>query len=437
MKIFQTALFVFLAVTLVQMAAFAQTPRTYKFPDAEASDPDKLGWMTEFPPPAAKSVRIFNASQYHFPRTRWSFSHWRELFPTKNVYRGTGPASALATSLKDLDALTFKDLSGNELSWRKSLDLNYTDGILVLHKGKIIYEKYFGALRPERPHIAFSVTKSFVGTLAATFIVQRKLDPAALVSQYIPELKDSGYGDATVQQLLDMTTGVKFSEAYGTPGAEITKYTFSMSPMTGCPGYKESKHIYEYLSTLQKESPHGEAFSYKTANTEILAWILKRVSGKSLADLLSENIWSKIGAEEDAYFGVDMVGTEHAGGGLNTTLRDLARFGEMMRLKGTYNGQQIVPAAVVEDIVRGADKGKFAKAGYATLPGWSYHNMWWISHNKHGVYMARGIYGQNIYIDPQAQMVIVRYASNPLAGSSLNDPVTLPAYMAVANYLMQ
>lgn len=437
MKIFKTALFVFLAIMLVQTAAFAQTPRTYKFPDAEASDPNKLGWMKEFPPPPAKSVRIYNVSHYHFPRTRWSFSHWRELLPTKNVFRGTGPASPLTTRFKDLDSLAFKDMVGNELTWRKSLDLNYTDGILVLHKGQIVYEKYFGALRPERPHIAFSVTKSFVGTLAAIFIVQGKLDPSTSVSQYIPELKDSGYGDATVQQLLDMTTGVKFSEAYGMPGAEISKYSDSMSPMTGCPGYQEPRHIYEYLSTLQKESPHGEVFSYKTANTEILAWILKRVSGKSLADLLSETIWSKIGAQEDAYFGVDMVGTEHAGGGLNTTLRDLARFGEMMRQKGYYNGQQIVPAAAVKDIVRGADKEKFAKARYATLPGWSYHNMWWISHNEHGAYMARGIYGQNIYIDPQAQMVIVRYASNPLAGSVANDPVTLPAYMAVAKYLMR
>jgi len=393
--------------------------------------------MQGFPPPPAKSVRVAISSHYLFPRTRWSFSHWRELLPTKNVFRGTGSVSTLQNKLVDLDHLTFKDMSGNELTWRKSLDLNYTDGILVLHKGKIVYEKYFGVLTPERPHIDFSVTKSYVGTLAAIMIAQGKLDPSAPVDRYIPELKDSGYADVTVQQLLDMTTGVKFSEDYRSVDSDVVKYSNSSSPMTGCPGYNGPRHFYEFLPTLPKERPHGEVFSYKTANTDVLAWILKRVSGKSLADLLSEVIWSKIGAEQDAYFGVDSVGTEHAGGGLNMTLRDQARFAEMMRLKGHYNGRQIVPASVVEDIVRGGDKGKFATAKYATLTGWSYHNQWWISHNGHGAYMARGIHGQNIYIDPKAQMVIVRFASHPLPNSTTYDAVTLPAYMAVAKYLMR
>jgi CubicO group peptidase (beta-lactamase class C family) len=357
--------------------------------------------------------------------------------PTKNVFRGFSPATNLTVAPQDLDGISFKDMTGNPLTWRKSLDLNYTDGILVLHKGKIIYEKYFGALSPEKPHIAFSVTKSFVGTFAAMLVAQGKLDPAAQVIQYIPELKNTAYGDATVQQVMDMTISVKYSEVYTDPKAEIWDYSLAGSPMTGCPGYKGPKTYYEFLSSLKKEGAHGEVFAYKTVNAEVLAWIVKRVSGKSLSDLLSESVWSKIGAEQDAYFQVDTVGTEQGGGGLNTALRDLARFGEMMRLNGYYNGQEIIPAAAVEDIRRGGNKDHFAKAKYATLPGWSYHNMWWISHNEHGVYMARGIHGQNIYIDPKAEMVIVRYASNPMAGNAANDPVTLPAYMAVAKYLMR
>ncbi len=429
---------VFLIVFLLPYAVLGQTQRTYKFPDAEATDPVKLGWMTGFPPPPEKCVRMFNLSHYHFPRTRWSFSHWRELLPTKNVFRGTGAVSPLKARLKDLDSLAFKDKSGNELTWRKALDLTYTDGILVWHKGKIVYERYLGALAPERPHIAFSVTKSYVGTLAAMLIAEGKLDPSAPVSRYVPELINSGFADATVRQLLDMTVGIKFSEKYGDLGAEITQYTNSTSPMTGCPGYKEPRHLYEYLATLQKESPHGEIFAYKTATTEVLAWVLKRVSGKSLADLLSESIWSKIGAEQDAYFAVDMVGTEHAGAGLNVALRDQARFGVMMLQNGYYNGKQIVPAAVVEDIIRNGSKEQFARGSYAaSLPGWAYRNMWWITNNEHGAYMARGVYGQNIYIDPKAQMVIVRFASHPVAGNVANDPITLPAYMAVAKYLMQ
>jgi hypothetical protein len=148
-------------------------------------------------------------------------------------------------------------------------------------------------------------------------------------------------------------------------------------------------------------------------------------------------IWSKLGAEYDAYFVLDPVGTEIGGGGLNTTLRDLARFGELMRRKGRVNNRQIIPARVVDDIERGGDKAKFAKAGLKTLPGWSYRNMWWISHNEHGAYMARGIHGQSVYIDPKSEMVIVRYASHPVAANTANDPITLPAYAAIADALIK
>ena len=437
MRILKTALFVFLAVIVFQTAVFAQAPQIPKFPDAAATDPNTLGWMQGFPPAPEKTMRYADSSFYMFPKSRWSFSHWREFVPTKNVFRGNGPVKPLKVAAQDLDGLTFKDMMGNSLTWRKSLDLNYTDGIVVLHKGKIIYEKYFGALSPEKQHIAFSVTKSFVGTLAAVLAAEGKLNPAAPVVQYLPELKNTAYGDATVRQVMDMTIGVKYSEVYTDPKAEIWVYSLAGSPMTGCPGFKGPKTYYEFLSDLKKEGGHDEVFAYKTVNAEVLAWIVKRVAGKSLSDLLSDTVWSKLGAEQDAYFQIDTVGTEQGGGGLNTSLRDLARFGDMMRLNGRYNGQQIIPAAAIEDIRRGGDKEHFTKAKYATLPGWSYRSMWWISHNEHGAYMARGIHGQNIYIDPKAEMVIVRYASNPMAGNAANDPVTLPAYMAVAKHLLK
>jgi CubicO group peptidase (beta-lactamase class C family) len=143
-----------------------------------------------------------------------------------------------------------------------------------------------------------------------------------------------------------------------------------------------------------------------------------------------------MGAEHDAYFTVDSTGAEFAGGGLSLTLRDLARFGELMRLDGRSNGVEIVPKRVIDDIRRGGDRAKFAPAGYATLPGWSYRTMWWISHNEHGAYTARGIHGQAIYIDPAAEMVIARFASHPLAGNVNLDPTSLPAYDAVARHLM-
>jgi CubicO group peptidase (beta-lactamase class C family) len=240
-----------------------------------------------------------------------------------------------------------------------------------------------------------------------------------------------------VRQVMDMTIGVKFSENYADPNAEVFDYARAGGMMPARPDYAGPKTFFEFLVTLQKEGEHGKAFAYKTANAEVLAWIVKRASGQSMADLLSSSIWSKLGAENDAYFMVDSIGTESGGGGLNTTLRDLARFGEMMRNKGRFNGKQIIPAAAVADIEKGGSKDDFVKANYTLLKGWSYRDMLWVTHNEHNAYMARGIYGQSIWVDPKAEMVIVRYASHPTAANAANDPVTLPAYMAVANALMK
>ena len=133
---------------------------------------------------------------------------------------------------------------------------------------------------------------------------------------------------------------------------------------------------------------------------------------------------------------MDPTGVEFAGGGLNLTLRDLARFGEMMRLGGRFNGQQIVPAAVVDDIRRGGDREQFAGAGYKMLPGWSYRSMWWVSHNAHGAFTARGIHGQAIYVDPAAEMVIARFASHPLAPTPTSTRCRCPPTTLCAKHLM-
>jgi CubicO group peptidase (beta-lactamase class C family) len=164
--------------------------------------------------------------------------------------------------------------------------------------------------------------------------------------------------------------------------------------------------------------------------------VLRRVTGQTVSELLRHYFWSRLGVEQDAYFTVDSTGVEFAGGGLNLTLRDMARFGEMMRLGGCFNGQQIVPAAVIDDIRHGGNRDHFALAGYTLLPGWSYRTMWWVSHNDHGAYTARGIHGQAIYIDPVAEMVIARFASHPMGANANLDPTSLPAYHALAQHLI-
>ncbi|MEZ5702642.1 MAG: hypothetical protein R3E42_12945 [Burkholderiaceae bacterium] len=128
------------------------------------------------------------------------------------------------------------------------------------------------------------------------------------------------------------------------------------------------------------------------------------------------------------------MGTEFTGGGLNPVLRDMARFGEMMRCEGHFNGQQIVPKAVVDDIRFGGSREAFAQGGgYPTLQGWSYRNMWWVTHNEHGAYTARGIHGQTIYIDPMAEMVVARFGSHRWRSVNF-DAVTLPAFDAMARH---
>ena len=396
------------------------------------SDPVALGWMAGSPPPADKIIRLADGSAARFPQTRWAFSNQRVLSPTRVVARGNHTECVLPRAQRtDIDGVKF-----GATTWAESLAANYTDGILILHRGRIVYEKYFGALKPEGQHIAFSVTKSFVATIAASMIWEGLLDEKATVARYVPELKSSGLGDATIREVLDMTTGLEYSEHYDDPRSPFLDYSRAAGYAPMPPGFTGADNIYGYLKTLTKEYPHGEKFDYKTVNTEALAWVMVRATGKSISEILRERLWSRLGMEQDGYFRVDSIGTESAGGGLNLTLRDMARFGEMIRLGGRFNGQQIVPSPVVEDIRRGGDKEKFAKAGYKTLPGWSYRDMWWVSHNSHGAFTARGVYGQCIYIDPKAEMVIVRFASHPMAANVNLDPTSLPAYEAVAELLM-
>ena len=427
------------ALTLLALSSSAAIAQTAPpaLPTAEQTDPVKLGWMVGSPPPPDKVIRFADGSFYSFPKFRWTFSNARQMGPTTNISRGVGNASVLPRDERaDLDGVTFTPLGKTDpMTWSQAFNANYTDGIVVLHKGRIVYERYAGALRAEGQHMAHSVTKSFFGTIGAALVAEGKLDENAKVAQYIPELKDSAFGDATVRQVLDMRTGLKYSENYTDPKAEVFEHVRAGGVFPRPPGYQGPQSFYEFLQTVKKEGEHGGMFTYKTVNSDALGWLIRRASNKSVGQNLSDNIWSKLGMEQDAYISVDSVGTEFAGGGLSTGLRDLARFGEMMRNDGKANGQQVIAKAVVDDIRKGGDKAAFPST-YATLPGWSYRNMWWVSNNEHGAFMARGVHGQNIYIDPKAEMVIARYASFPMAANAFNDPTTLPAYHAVAKHLM-
>lgn len=409
------------------------------WPSAADTDPAALGWMVGSPPPEDRIIRFDDGSYHRFPAWRWSVANFRRLMPTVGVSRGVDPSRALPQSPEGaIDGVMFEPWGADRsMSWAESLDANYTDGIAVLHRGRIVYERYFGVLTPKGQHGAMSMTKSLVGLLGAMLVAEGELDAERHAAHYVPELASSAFGDATIRQILDMTTGLRFSEDYSDPAAEIWAHAGAGNPLPKPDGYTGPRSYYEYLVTVEKQGSHGESFGYKTVNTDALGWILARVTGLSVAELLSERIWMQIGSEQDGYFSVDSTGVPFAGGGFSCGLRDLARVGELLRQGGTVGGRPVVPEAVVDDIRRGGDPGLFALGPYERLSGWSYRNMWWITHNTHGAYMARGVHGQALYIDPRAEMVIARFASHPVAGNAASDPTSLPAFEAVARHLAE
>lgn len=410
-----------------------------KILDAHSSDPVVMGWMEGLPPPPDKRLSWARADHMRFPTHRHAYSHMREFLPTARVSRGQGPVWDLPVALRDdIDAVRFNAMDdGRELTWEQALAVNFTDAVLVLHRGAIVYERYLGVTRRDTPHIAFSVTKSFVGTLAEMLVEEGRLDPAAPMGDLIPELARSGFGDATLRQVMDMTTAIDFSEEYTDPNSGIGAMSNALGLTPRAPGYAGPTDVYAFLPTIGKNGEHGQRFTYRTANTEVLGWLVARTEGKRLDRVLSERIWQPLGMEQDADFLIDSTGMPFAGGGLNPVLRDMARFGEAMRLDGAGNGGQAIAREVVARVKAGGSKAEFQPAGYVWLPDGSYTSQWWSIGGNHGAFSARGIHGQAIWVDPVAEVVIARFGSHPVAANSAFDPTSLPAYRAVAEHLMR
>ena len=402
-----------------------------------------MGWMQGFPPPTDKLITQPDANYFSFPKLRWSVCHLREFLPTKEISRGTEapvplaylPHLEFAGMARQIDALSFKPLGSDKpMTWEASLAANYTDGVLILHKGRVVYERYFGCLEQGGKHAIMSMTKSVTGLLAQTLVAEGVLDDRMRVRDVIPEIGSSAFASATVRQVMDMTTGVKYSEDYSDPDADIWQYSRAASPLPKPDDYRGPDGYWTYLQQVQPEGKHGEAFHYKTINSDMLGWIVSRVTGKSVTELASERLWRPMGAEQDAYQTVDGKGVPFAGGGVSAGLRDLGRLGLLMLNEGEINGKRLFPAAVVKHIRAGGDQSKFK--GFPTIPNGSYTSQWWVFHNEHGAYAARGVHGQTIYVDPKAEMVLVRLASFPQAQNGFIDSTSLPAYQAVAEHLM-
>jgi len=390
--------------------------------------------MAGFPPPAAQQVTLENWRTP--PHNRWAFQHVRELIATGNIWRGSSPVWQLERQPRDLMEIGFVDHTGAQNDVARFLAATQADGFLVMHQGKIATERYFGGFTEHRPHILMSVSKSLTATLAGLFVARGLLDPAQPVIGFMPELKGSAFEDCTLQHILDMTVGTDFIEDYLANAGAITEYREVSGWKPPSSPETAGGDLRSWLTGLKKAGEHGAAFHYVSPCTDLLGWILERVGGRPFHAMFSDMIWQPMGAEFDAYITVDRLGAQRTAGGICVTLRDLARFGQMMLEGGHANGRQIVPGAWIEDSTKNYDRASWA-AGESSefLPTGGYRNKWWIIGNDHGAYTGIGVFGQWLYVDPKASTVIAVFSSQPLPSDDNVSIDSLRCFDAIARTL--
>jgi CubicO group peptidase (beta-lactamase class C family) len=272
-------------------------------------------------------------------------------------------------------------------------------GALILHKGKIRYERYGLGHSPEKRWTSFSVAKSFTSTLVGIAIKNgdiSSLDDS--VSRYIVDLKGSVYDDVTVEQLLTMTSGVAWNESYTDPNSDVAKFNFHRSE-DGVPT------IVSYMRTLSRAHPAGQKWHYSTGETNLIGILVAQATGRNVSQYLSEKIWQPFGMEDQASWILGPDGNEISGCCIQASLRDFARYGLFIVEGGNINGVSVLPAGwLVAATTKRADVGS---------EGRGYGYQWWTSDD--GSFNARGIFGQTIFIDPKRELVFAFNGNWPTA----------------------
>jgi CubicO group peptidase (beta-lactamase class C family) len=363
------------------------------------------------------------------PQNRWAFQHVAEFLNTERVARGHGPARRFGEARQDITGITFTDIDGATRSIGAMLERTWTDGFLVAQDGRIVAEHYLNNMNAAAVHLSQSVVKSFTSALIGILVGQGLLDVEQPVTHYLPELAGTGYAGASLSQVLDMRSGVKFDEDYLAPDSEVAQ-------LDRASGWKPRKDAADRLTTkglirtLKQERLHGGPFLYRSIETEVLGWILSRVSGQSLAMLMSNELWQKMGAEADGNLTIDDEGTALADGGLSATLRDYARFGQLFLDKGAWGGKQVVPESWVAACSTGDAEAYAVHYSDAKreFPDPAYSRQWWVSDRANGTINALGIFGQQIHVAPARRLVVVKLSSWP---DPLNDDLGSTTYRAI------
>ncbi|MGZ9771307.1 serine hydrolase domain-containing protein [Bacillus toyonensis] len=367
------------------------------------------------------------------PYLRWSYTHMKEFTLINEVNHNPDQVSHFSTALQNLDDFAVERMFGNTTPLKKLLDDNKTDAFVVVHNGQLVYERYFNGYNESEPHGMASLAKVFTGAMIQSLAEENRIDLEKTADAYIKELKNTPFGNASLQQLLDMQVSVEYpTHGYEHPALENqdAQLYLASNILPRGKNYDGPMKIYDMLREAEETAPPGSDFSYDNGSAETLAWVIRKITGKSLAENVSERIWSQIGMEENAYYVTDETKIEQASAGLNATARDMARFGQLLLNNGEYNGKQILPSSITEDI-KNVQEGELAVGPGASI---SYHNQWWIPHNEQGAFEVLGSYGQTLYIDPKANMVIVHFSSNATPSNEIHS-VYSNMYIDIAHHL--
>ena len=340
------------------------------------------------------------------PDNRWSFRHVDEMVPTTRVAH---IPSAAAPELGLTALAAVRDIE-------QRLENTYTDALVVEQAGEVVADYYAPGFAPDQNHLLMSVSKSLCAIVIGSLIDDGVIEPGRRADFYVSALAGSAYGDATVEQLMDMTAAADYSEEYTDPDSEVQLQDRAGGWRPTRPG--DPRDTYEFLAGLTRSRPHGEVFQYCSAATDALAWIVESATGRRYADVLTERLWSKLGARQEARIAVDRGGSAIANAGICCTARDLALVGRLLLNGGRINGNRIVSREWVAATLAGGDPTKWQSVKRAVHPHGSYRNQWWATGNERSNVYAVGIYGQYLWLDPVADVVIVKFSTSP-------DPVTL------------
>ena len=395
------------------------------------SEPDSQSVMEGTPPTRDSQATMKNYRDYPF--SGWTFQNMGAPLNVVMVPRGGDIAELNQPSNQALGKKIFIDKTGAEMTLEDLFKVHFARGMILIQDDKVLYEKYFDGFGPHKQHIWFSMSKSLASAALGILVEQGKIDVKKSPAHYITELKNSGFERVTIQNLLDMATSIDFKETYTDMTSDFAlKYAVAMN-MGWLPGARdaqpESTEIYgvhDFLSKYikpNKELEPGTDFDYNSSNADVIGWLISRVSGQPYEQFISEKIWSKLGMEHDAYFTVDRAFMPVVTGGMNSTLRDAARFALMIKNEGKVNNEQLIPSAWINSALNIDEK---LKSHMTTNPkygeeSWeAYHNMWWILDSEKGEFCATGIHGQVIYINRSKNTVMVWFSNQPGAAAPKN-----------------